>query len=80
MLAMLCSNPAAMRATIGKTTPSSLSVTERPAMASQMARQTSMLPRMPRTKAVSKDRLTLASAVATAGPAKEKFSCVHQPP
>jgi hypothetical protein len=45
MLAMLCSNPAATNAEIGKTIAATLSITERSAAASQTARQTSV-PRM----------------------------------
>src|SRR3990172_1662459 len=62
MLAMLCSKPAATKAEIGKTTARILSATLRPARASQTARQTRMLQRIPLKKASQKGSVTFTFA------------------
>ena len=80
MFAMLCSNPAAMKADAGSTIPASFSIVVRPAVASRIAMHTRMFARMPRTKAVSMERFTLASAATMAVPAKQRSPYVHQWP
>jgi hypothetical protein len=65
MLAMLCSNPAATKAAMGKTTATALSTTLRPAIAIQTAMQTSTLHRIPRANASSGGSDCFASAMRT---------------
>src|ERR1700741_1124063 len=63
MLATQCSKPAAMKAETGNIRATILSVTDRPAYASQTAKQTSRLHRMPLTNNVTKSGWIFAAAV-----------------
>jgi len=80
MLAMLCSNPAATNAEIGKTIAATLSITERPAAASQTARQTSALARMPRARTTKKGNEVLTAAVESAVTPIPRSSPRHHSP
>jgi hypothetical protein len=66
MLATLCSKPAATKGDIGNMTAKILSTTLRAARASQTAKQTKMLQRIPLKKASQKGSAALAGAIFTA--------------
>jgi len=68
MFATLCSKPDATNAVIGKITARILSIVLRPLKASQIARQTRTLQRMPLKNASRKGIFTLALAISRALP------------
>ena len=66
MLAMLCSNPDATNAVIGKKMAKIFQVTSSEAVLNQTAKHTSQLQAIPRHKASVKERVTFEAAVESA--------------
>jgi hypothetical protein len=77
MLATLCSNPAATKALIGNTIAMTLSVTDRPPVASHTARQTRAFASTPRIKTTPNGSEVFIAAIVRAVAPTAPSDCFH---